>query len=149
MADLAELERMIRELHDIEAIKKLKAKYWRCLDKKLWTEMEDVFAEDAKADYGPKYKLDGRDAILQFLKDNLGPDNVSTSHGGHSCEIDITGDTSAKGIWAMNNLMIREPSTRIMEWGHYEDEYIKQDGRWQVKSTKIVHNIGETTIARR
>jgi len=35
VADLAELEAKIRVLQDIEAIKKLKARYWRCIDKKL------------------------------------------------------------------------------------------------------------------
>jgi len=149
MADLAELEKMVRELHDIEAIKKLKAKYWRCLDRKLWNEMIDVFAEDAKADYGPKYKLDGREAILQFLKDNLGPDSVSTGHGGHTPEIEITGDSTARGVWALNNYMVREPGTKLMEWGHYEDEYVKQDGRWRIRHTKITNVIEELAMTKR
>ena len=149
MANLAELEEMVRELHDIEAIKRLKARYWRCLDRKLWTDMEEVFAEDATADYGPKYQLQGREAILQFLKENLGPDSVSTGHGGHTPEIEITGDTTARGIWALNNYMVREPGTRIMEWGHYEDEYVKQGGQWRIKSTRITNIIEEMTITKR
>ena len=37
------------DLHELEAIKRLKHKYLRCLDEKLWDEMETVFTEDATA----------------------------------------------------------------------------------------------------
>ncbi|MCX5998731.1 MAG: nuclear transport factor 2 family protein [Chloroflexi bacterium] len=149
MDKLAELEARIIVLEDTEAIKRLKAKYWRCLDRKLWTEMEAVFAKDATADYGPKYHLAGREAILQFLKANLGPDSVSTSHGGHSPDIGITGNTTANGIWTQNNLMVRESGMKIMEWGHYEDEYVKEDGCWRINRTKIVNIVEERTMTKR
>jgi hypothetical protein len=51
MADLAELEARIKRLEDIEAIKRLRHKYFRCLDGKLWDQMEDCFAEDVKTSY--------------------------------------------------------------------------------------------------
>ena len=60
MAELADLETQIRVLGDIEAIKKLKAKYWRCIDKKLWDELEDCFVEDAVADYRKNLNFQGR-----------------------------------------------------------------------------------------
>ena len=94
MAELADLETQIRVLVDIEAIKKLKAKYWRCIDKKLWDELEDCFVEDAVADYGKNLNFQGRKAIIQFLKDNLGSDSVITVHQGHNPEIEITSDNS-------------------------------------------------------
>ena len=36
MSDLKALEARIRVLEDTEAVKKLMARYWRCLDDKLW-----------------------------------------------------------------------------------------------------------------
>ncbi len=72
MNPLGEIEARVRRLEDIEAIKKLKAKYWRCVDRKLWDEMNEVFTEEATADYGPNIKLKGRQAIVQFLKSSLG-----------------------------------------------------------------------------
>jgi len=42
-----DLEKRIRILEDVEAIKKLKARYWYCLEHKLWDELRDVFTEDA------------------------------------------------------------------------------------------------------
>ncbi|MBA7474868.1 Bile acid 7-alpha dehydratase [subsurface metagenome] len=136
MAELADLETQIRVLGDIEAIKKLKAKYWRCIDKKLWDELEDCFVEDAVADYGKNLNFQGRKAIIQFLKDNLGSDSVITVHQGHNPEIEITSDTTARGIWALHDYLVFQPNITINGWGHYEDEYVKQNGEWKKKSIK-------------
>lgn len=136
MAELADLETQIRVLGDIEAIKKLKAKYWRCIDKKLWDELEDCFIEDAVADYGKNLNFQGRKAIIQFLKDNLGSDSVITVHQGHNPEIEITSDTTARGIWALHDYLVFQPNITINGWGHYEDEYVKQNGEWKKKSIK-------------
>jgi len=149
MADMHEIEHMVRELHDIEAIKKLKARYWRCLDRKLWTELENVFTEDVKADYGPKCRLEGKKTVLDFLQASLGPGNVSTSHGGHSPEIEILGPVTARGIWALHNLMVRDPGIKVVEWGHYEDEYVKEAGGWKISSTRIVRIIEEQSSGTR
>lgn len=80
MAELAELEKRIRVLEDIEAIKNLKGKYLRCLDLNLWNEMEECFVEDSVADYGENMHFEGRNAILEFLKGSLGQDIFITSH---------------------------------------------------------------------
>jgi bile-acid 7alpha-dehydratase len=137
MATVAELEARIRVLEDIEAIKRLKAKYWRCVDRKLWSELEDVFGKDATADYGPNLQFKGRKAILGFLKDSLGADSTITIHGGHNAEIEITGETSARAIWALNDIIVMQPNTKRIGWGYYEDEYVKVKGQWRKKSTKI------------
>lgn len=136
MAELADMETQIRVLGDIEAIKKLKAKYWRCIDKKLWDELEDCFIENAVADYGKNLNFQGRKAIIQFLKDNLGSDSVITVHQGHNPEIEITSDTTARGIWALHDYLVFQPNITINGWGHYEDEYVKQNGEWKKKSIK-------------
>lgn len=38
MAGLSDLAARIRALEDNGAVKQLKVRYWRCLDKKLWDE---------------------------------------------------------------------------------------------------------------
>ena len=47
MERTSELERRIQALEDVEAIKRLKHRYWRCLDLKLWDELAGCFAPDA------------------------------------------------------------------------------------------------------
>ena len=53
------------DLQEFEAIKRLKYKYLRCLDNKLWEEMSECFLEEATSAYsGGKYAFEGRTAIL-------------------------------------------------------------------------------------
>jgi len=146
MAELTDLEKRIRVMEDIEAIKKLKAKYFRCVDKKLWDEMEGCFAEDAVADYGMGIELlQGRKAIIQFLKGNLGRESMITAHQGHNPEIEITSDTTAKGVWLLNDRLIVQTIATLNGWGYYEDEYVKVNGEWKKKSTKITRILEEWT----
>ena len=44
--------RAMDELREIEAIKRLKYKYMRCLDQKGWAELAECFTEDATTSYG-------------------------------------------------------------------------------------------------
>jgi len=143
MAELTDLETRIRVLEDIEAIKKLKAKYFRCLDKKLWNEIEDCFVEDAAADYGPDIKLQGRKAIINFLKNTLGQGSFISAHQGHNPEIEITSDTTARGIWVLNDHLIIKTIATLNGWGYYDDEYVKENGEWKKKSTKITRILEE------
>ena len=57
------------DLVEIEQIKRLKYRYLRCLDQKLWDELEDCFEPEATASYGGgAYVHDGRDPILDFIR---------------------------------------------------------------------------------
>ena len=150
MAELADLEARIRQLEkeyrqtrDMEAIKRVKYRYWRCLDKKTLDEIADCFTEDAVADYGPKIKLQGRKAIVDFLKDSM-PRFVGVHHG-HNPEIEVTSGMTAKGIWALYyNIIDVQANTVLRGWGFYEDEYAKEDGEWKIKSSKLIRTFAES-----
>lgn len=144
-----DLEARVRKLEDIEVIKKLKARYWRCVDRKLWEELAECFAEDATADYGPDIKLKGRQAIIEFLKASLGANNVVTSHIGHRPEIEITGESTATAMWWLNDYIIMQPNVKRRGYAFYEDEYVKKDGRWKIKSTKVTTNLEEWDMTKR
>ena len=61
------------QLEEIESIKQLKYKYFRCLDSKRWAELAECFAPDATSSYdGGKYSFQGRDQIIGFLERALG-----------------------------------------------------------------------------
>ena len=130
------LDREVRALVDIEAIKKLKAKYWRCLDRKLWEELADCFTDDAIADYSSR--CEGKKAVLQLIQRVLGPKAIVSTHRGHNPEIEITSDTTATGIWALYDYILDvQTNASRGGWAYYEDEYAKEDGRWKIKSTKL------------
>jgi len=139
----ADLEARIRTLEDIEEIKRLKCRYWRCLDRKLWAEMEECFARRATADYGPSFRFRGRKSIVAFLRQFLGRDSVTTFHMGHNAEIEMTGEGRARGRWVLNDFFIVEPGTKRRGWGFYDDEYVKEDGQWKKKSTRLTTQFEE------
>ena len=124
------------DLGEIEAIKRLKYKYFRTLDLKKWNDMAECFTEDAKTSYsGGKYTFEGRDTIMGFLQKGLGPARISM-HQGHHPEIELTSDTTAKGTWALQDYVIDlKRNTSLFGAAFYEDEYVKVNGEWKIKST--------------
>ena len=126
-----------QDLVEHEALKRLKYKYLRCLDQKLWDEMEECFTPDAVAAYsGGKYSYEGRDAILAFLKKSRGAETFLSSHRCHHPEIELTGPDTATAVWALEDVVIEEKwGITIRGAAFYRDEYVKQDGRWRIRRT--------------
>ncbi|MCG8590870.1 MAG: nuclear transport factor 2 family protein [Proteobacteria bacterium] len=124
-------------LEAIEAIKQLKYKYMRCLDTKRWDEIAECFTPDAEAAYsGGKYSFEGRDAIVQFLRDAMGSDSFLSSHQVHHPEIRFTSDTEATGTWALQDVVIDQRfEITIRGAAFYEDEYVCVDGEWKIRRT--------------
>ena len=138
MTDITDLEHRIRALEDLEAIKRLKYRYFRCLDLKLWDEMRTCFTADATVDYGGgKYRFAGVDAILGFLRESLGHETGALGyHHGHHPEIELSGEASARGVWALDNYLFnagRDRGVRIA--AYYRDEYVRGDDGWRIRHT--------------
>ncbi len=124
-------------LEDIEEIKRLKYKYMRGIDCKLWDELEECFIEEATAAYsGGKWSYQGRDAILKFLRESMGAPSFHSSHRVHHPEIDFTSETTATGTWALEDVVIETKLNFTLRGAaFYSDEYVKIDGEWKIKST--------------
>src|SRR5437016_4899672 len=100
----------IRRLPDIEAIKQLKARYFRALDLRLWDLFASVWTADAHLEQSLTGDVvDGRDAIVEFVRASLAP--FESVHHGHMPEITVTGGQTAHGVWAMFGL-IAVPGTQ-------------------------------------
>ena len=142
----SDLEARIRRLEDIEAIKMLKAKYWRCVDGKQWQELAECFSEDAMAFYGNRKPIKGRKAIMEFFSDisNSGKENMVGIHHGHNPEIIFTDNSTASGIWRLYNFRVdKQTSIATRNIENYRDEYIKVGEQWFIKSTSTIGNITE------
>jgi hypothetical protein len=127
----------------LEELRRLKYRYLRSVDLKLWHEIGDVFTEDATAHYGtPTYgeplHLDSRDAIVGFLRENLGPGIITTHFAGQP-EIDVDGD-EATGTWCFEDTVIAtEHRVMIKGAAFYEDRYRRAaDGVWRISHTGYV-----------
>jgi SnoaL-like protein len=125
------------DLVHIEAIRQLKARYFRLMDQKKWAEWSDVFVEDVEIstpdDTGDPSPTLGRDAFAAVVERILTP--VVSVHHGHMSEISIDGD-EATGVWSMEDHLWWPPEVGLGHmWGTgwYEETYrLCSDGEWRI-----------------
>jgi SnoaL-like protein len=144
----------VQRLLDIEAIKQLKARYFRCMDQKRWDEWGEVFARGAVLEV-PEANMvtNGRDAIVAGVSSLL--EGARTVHHGHMPEIEVTGDDTARGTWAMFDYVEWAPNADgqrvgLQGFGHYVEEYVREDGEWRISRSRLVRlrvdPLGNTSI---
>lgn len=138
-------------MDDVEAIKQLKARYFRTMDTKDWAGMREVFTDDVVIDTTDSggNVVTGGDEFLAFLTQALG--DVVTVHHGHMPEIELTSATTATGTWAMEDQLWWPTGTHLHGWGHYHETYRKADGAWRIASSKLtrlhIEMTGATPVA--
>ena len=134
----------IERLIETEAIKRLKARYARAVDTKDWELLASVLAPDARSVYSDgAYTFEGRDAIIDFLRGALDREGFVTMHQSHTPEIEITSDTTARGTWYLEDIVVNEGEASEYNPGHdvmigtgiYHDEYVKHGREWLIAST--------------
>jgi hypothetical protein len=129
-------------LVEMEAIRQLKARYFRYLDTKdwaAWTELWDPLIEHEMV--AEKMSRKGpREEFVQFVSAAL--HGVVTVHHGHSPEIELTSPTTARAIWAFTDRLKPGPDApatapTMVGYGHYHETYVKSDAGWRIKTQKV------------
>jgi hypothetical protein len=126
----------VQDLHQLEAIRQLKYRSLRALDTKRWGELEDCFAADCRwAESDGTGRLYDRDEVMDKLKGAFERTNILTMHQGHHPELELTGEDTARGIWAIQDRVI-DLQFNITIWGaaYHTDEYARVDGNWKIQS---------------
>ncbi len=126
-------------LHDIEAIKQLKARYCRLLDAKDWIAWREIFTDDFVSDTteaGGKL-VTGADDFIAMVRKFLGKPKQVTVHQVHAPEIELTSPTTARGVWALEDFVRFALGLSLRGYGHYHETYEKVDGQWRIKSSKL------------
>lgn len=138
--DLGRLGTGIYRQADIEAIKQLKARYFRFIDTKDWSAFRDLFTEDCKH-YLPQESqvrfvtnVEYFDTMKTMLSSGV------TTHHGHMPEISFLSENEAEGTWSMfDYVQVDPPSGRVSVkgYGFYFETYLKcADGRWRISSKR-------------
>src|ERR1700721_569976 len=122
---------------DIEAIKQLKARYCRTMDTKDWTAMRQLFTDDVTMDTTDSggSVITGADDFLSFLVGAIG--EVVTVHQCHTPEIELSSETTATGIWAMEDMLRFPDGSELHGYGHYHETYAATDGGWRIASSTL------------
>jgi len=137
--DITDLLQRITVLEDIEAIKKLKARYCAvCDDAHNPDKITTLFAED-----GIWEGLDGigshqGHAAIRKLFENF-RDRISFSqHNVMNPIIEVSGD-HAKGSWYfMGPFTFRKGNRQIWLAARYEDDYVKVSGQWKFQHLRAI-----------
>jgi hypothetical protein len=132
---LEELEKRVKVLEDIEAIKKLHINYVYLLSNLQWDGMVECFAEDATMELLDQGVVEGKKEISGVLHNVLA--KRVTRHDGHFVGqpvITVNGDR-AKGYWILY-LFFAEPEVKWLQ-GRQDCEYVRVKGEWKFSQVKF------------
>lgn len=133
------LEKEIQKINDIEAIKALKGKYFRCLDSKLWDELESTLSPNIVTSYSNgKLVFKGPKEVTNYFKQVMPVEEISM-HMGHTPEITVESENIATGRWYLEDKLIftdgKYKGIEINGGAFYTDKYEKIDGKWYILET--------------
>jgi hypothetical protein len=142
----------IERLCAIAAIRQVKARYFRGVDTNDGDLVRSILAEDCVLDYtgcctdpatgrdfipAMNVVLRGRDS---WLSDGMARFGIVSVHQGHDADIEITGETTARGIWAMTDRLFFPPGgdfAVMTGYGHYRETYERVADTWLLKTTHV------------
>lgn len=147
--NLEELLRRVERLEDIDALKRLKARYAAICDQGYDPDqLAALFVEDGTWEGGPFGTHRGRDAIRAFFA-GISSSFVWALHYVICPNIDVAADgNTATGSW-----YIWEPVTMtrsddvsatdaVLLMAQYDDEFIKVDGQWMFSTLRAnIHHV--------
>ena len=122
---------------DIEAIRQLKARYFRTLDQKDWSGYRQVFTDDVEIDVTDDAAdgcYAGTEIYLPMIESLLG--TATTVHRGGQAEITVGGDT-ASGIWAMDDRIWFPGGATLIGSGWYEETYRRTADGWLIAAMRL------------
>ena len=135
----------IDRLTIIENLRRLMARYVYSADHQRWPELAALFTPDGtftphNVDGSVLRRMTGREEIAASIAASVGPGAVVIHHL-FSDEIDVDSAASARGVFAMEDLISRPASTdesgraqftSMHGYGHYRPRFTKADGRWHI-----------------
>jgi 3-phenylpropionate/cinnamic acid dioxygenase small subunit len=133
--DLDLLAARVQELEDREEIRELLLAYGRALDSRDFVSFSELFAEEEGEWVGGLGAAKGRQAIFELMDKSIGHNRPRTGppsyHVFSNEQISVDGDQASattKWIFVMQN---DETSPRWVYLGHYDDTFVREDGRWR------------------
>ncbi|AKG46860.1 dehydratase [Streptomyces xiamenensis] len=139
----------VERLSITEELRRLMARYVRYADHQRWDDLANLFTPDGtfsphKPDGTVWLHMNGRDEIAATVGSSGGP-GVTLIHHLFSDEIDVDSETTAHGVFAMEDIVTRPEGAAVSDtipfrgmhgFGHYHARFVKVDGSWQVAELK-------------
>lgn len=145
----AEIDRLSAEIDQLEgarAVRKLQRAFGYYLDRGLWDEAADLFADDGAIEIGMDGVYVGKARIREYLKrQGGGQDGLAwgqlNEHLQLQPKVDVSADgLTAKGRW--RDLAMLGHFGKDAFWGDgiQENAYVKEGGVWKIKSLHLYVN---------
>lgn len=127
------------QLSDLEEIRQLKARYFRCIDTGAEAELATLFTEDVAVDLkggGYRLQVNGRGEMVDFIGSSFNSDVIAMHHG-HTPEIAFAGPDEAKGTWYLGDRFI-DPvrGTDTVGSSLYHDIYRRTADGWKIAASE-------------
>ena len=127
------LDKRITRLEDMNAVEKVQRAYGYFVDKGQWTQLSELFADDATLEIGGKGLFLGKKRVLEYMQTAFGKDGpkegLLANHMQFQPIVDIAPD--GKTAWVRSRAFVMS----VGGWGLplYEDEFTKENGVWKFK----------------
>ncbi|MCB2066946.1 MAG: nuclear transport factor 2 family protein [Erythrobacter sp.] len=130
----AELETEVQQARDFQSVQNLQAAYGYYVDKGLWDEAADLFAEDGSLELAGRGVFQGRERVREYLH-HLPPYGHGMLYNHMQLQPVIHVDSAAgtaKARW--RSFMMVGSLGNEARWGEatYENEYRRVDGEWKI-----------------
>ncbi len=145
-AEIARLSAEVDRLEGARAVRKLQRAFGYYIDRGLWDEAADLFADDGSVEIGMDGVYVGKARIREYLQ-RLGGGQPGLVYGQLNehlqlqPEVDVASDgLSAKGRW--RDLAMLGHFQKDAAWGDgiYENSYVKDGGVWKIKTLHLYIN---------
>ena len=135
---LARLANTVARLEDANAIENLQRAYGFYVDKAMWKETADLFADDATLEIGGRGVFVGKARILQYVT-WLAPEGLTYGKVQNHLQLQpivtVAPDgKTAKGRWRFLAEVGTWQKSQLWGSGVYENEYVKENGVWKIKT---------------
>jgi len=145
-AEVAQLSAEVDALEGARAVRKLQRAYGYYVDRGLWDEAADLFADDGTVEIGQDGVYVGKARIKEYLKRlGGGQDGLVYGelyeHAQLQPEVDVAADgLSAKGRW--RELQMTGHFGKDAFWGDgiEENTYVRENGVWKIKALHVYIN---------
>jgi hypothetical protein len=133
-----------------DEVRELMARYVRHADEKNWPLLASLFTPNGvfmplDVEGEPLIVMEGRAHIAETIGKSVGA--ATAIHHLFSYEIEVLAEDKAKGVFSMEDYLIRPetetlpqtahgniPAFRTLHgYGHYHGDYVKIDGAWHIE----------------
>lgn len=142
-AEVARLAAEVDRLESARAIKKLQRAYGYYVDRGLWGEASDLFADDGTIEYGLDGVYVGRARIREYLKrQGGGQEGLSfgqlNEHVQLQPVVTISPDGNhARARWRDLAMLGRYRKEAFWGDGIWENDYVRENGVWKIAAAHL------------